>query len=368
MRVRRRAPPEHFAGRHLSSGRPLRRQARDDVPSPSRGDPERESLARALAYAQESSGLCRDDLVTQDFTWRHLFAWRRHVLSHCDRGMNRLAVADAQRVLTCDPVEGGGRCYTIHETTQTVLPNLLTWSRRGELLAVAQESAEGCEVILAAPPAMMRRRTLARRGARDRRDDGRGDEDPTAAGVFSPGGGSALGGGGGGGSSVMGAAVGSPVDPARKQNPPPSMSSPFPSRTPCSWPRAVRHPTGDAERRRSGDEFSLHSLDLAVALSSLYGAADGRSGAFAPRDMSREACESLSLMKVSKELSFAFGPRSLDVLARRRRRRRGSRPSSPPIASRPARNFQTGTPRHVGGHSPRRARTAPRQGGAGHPV
>ena len=63
---------------------------------------------RALAYAQESSGLCRDDLVTQDFTWRHLFAWRRHVLSHCDRGMNRLAVADAQRVLTCDPVEGAG--------------------------------------------------------------------------------------------------------------------------------------------------------------------------------------------------------------------------------------------------------------------
>ena len=308
---------------------------------------------RALAYAQESSGLCRDDLVTQDFTWRHLFAWRRHVLSHCDRGMNRLAVADAQRVLTCDPVEGGGRCYTIHETTQTVLPNLLTWSRRGELLAVAQESAEGCEVILAAPPAMMRRRTLARRGARDRRDDGGGDEDSTAAGVFSPGG-SALGGGGGGGSSVMGAAVGSPVDPARKQKPSainvltlPIQNPVFLAFAPCGTRLAMLN------ARRSGDEFSLHSLDLAVALSSLYGAADGRSGAFAPRDMSREACESLSLMKVSKELSFAFGPRSLDVLAL---------VDGVGVAKlapvQPANRLATraelsdGTPRHVGGHSP----------------
>ena len=308
---------------------------------------------RALAYAQESSGLCRDDLVTQDFTWRHLFAWRRHVLSHCDRGMNRLAVADAQRVLTCDPVEGGGRCYTIHETTQTVLPNLLTWSRRGELLAVAQESAEGCEVILAAPPAMMRRRTLARRGARDRRDDGGGDEDSTAAGVFSPGG-SALGGGGGGGSSVMGAAVGSPVVPARKQKPSainvltlPIQNPVFLAFAPCGTRLAMLN------ARRSGDEFSLHSLDLAVALSSLYGAADGRSGAFAPRDMSREACESLSLMKVSKELSFAFGPRSLDVLAL---------VDGVGVAKlapvQPANRLATraelsdGTPRHVGGHSP----------------
>ena len=308
---------------------------------------------RALAYAQESSGLCRDDLVTQDFTWRHLFAWRRHVLSHCDRGMNRLAVADAQRVLTCDPVEGGGRCYTIHETTQTVLPNLLTWSRRGELLAVAQESAEGCEVILAAPPAMMRRRTVARRGARDRRDDGGGDEDSTAAGVFSPGG-SALGGGGGGGSSVMGAAVGSPVDPARKQKPSainvltlPIQNPVFLAFAPCGTRLAMLN------ARRSGDEFSLHSLDLAVALSSLYGAADGRSGAFAPRDMSREACESLSLMKVSKELSFAFGPRSLDVLAL---------VDGVGVAKlapvQPANRLATraelsdGTPRHVGGHSP----------------
>ena len=262
---------------------------------------------RALAYAQESSGLCRDDLVTQDFTWRHLFAWRRHVLSHCDRGMNRLAVADAQRVLTCDPVEGGGRCYTIHETTQTVLPNLLTWSRRGELLAVAQESAEGCEVILAAPPAMMRRRTLARRGARDRRDDGGGGGSHRRGCVLPRRFG--LGGGGGGGSSVV-APRSAPRRPRAKaktlrhQCPHPSIQNPvFLAFAPCGTRLAMLN------ARRSGDEFSLHSLDLAVALSSLYGAADGRSGAFAPRDMSREACESLSLMKVSKELSFAFGPR-----------------------------------------------------------
>ena len=135
MRVRRRAPRSILLD-IISSGRPIRRQARDDVPSPSRGDPERESR-RALAYAQESSGLCRDDLVTQDFTWRHLFAWRRHVLSHCDRGMNRLAVADAQRVLTCDPVEGGGGATRSTRPPKPFFPTS-SWSRRGELLAVAQ--------------------------------------------------------------------------------------------------------------------------------------------------------------------------------------------------------------------------------------
>ena len=62
--------------------------------------------------------------------------------------MNRLAVSDAQRVLTCDPVEGGGRAYIIHETvgtTHNVIPNLLTWSVRGEMLATVQESADGCK-------------------------------------------------------------------------------------------------------------------------------------------------------------------------------------------------------------------------------
>ena len=313
---------------------------------------------RALAHAQESSGLCRDDLVTQDFTWRHLFAWRRHVLSHCDGGMNRLAVADAQRVLTCDPVEGGGRCYTIHETTQTVHPNLLTWSRRGELLAVAQESADGCEVILAAPPAMMRRRTLARRGARDRRDDGGGDEDSTAAGLFSPGGSTLGGGGGGGGSSVMGAAVGAAVVAARKQKPSainvltlPVRNPVFLAFAPCGTRLAMLHAC------RSRDEIALHSLDLAVALSSLYGAADGRSGAFAPRDMSREACESLSLMRVSKELSFAFGPRSLDALALVDGVGVAKLAPVPPanrLANRA--ELSDGTPRHVGGHGPHHAK------------
>ena len=176
---------------------------------------------------------------------------------------------------------------------------------------------------------------------------------PTAAGVFSPGG-SALGGGSGGGSSVMGAAVGSPVVPARKQKPSainvltlPIQNPVFLAFAPCGTRLAMLN------ARRSGDEFSLHSLDLAVALSSLYGAADGRSGAFAPRDMSREACESLSLMKVSKELSFAFGPRSLDVLAL---------VDGVGVAKlapvQPANRLATraelsdGTPRHVGGHSP----------------
>ena len=167
----------------------------------------------------------------------------------------------------------------------------------------------------------------------------------------------------------MGAAVGSPVDPARKQKPSainvltlPIQNPVFLAFAPCGTRLAMLN------ARRSGDEFSLHSLDLAVALSSLYGAADGRSGAFAPRDMSREACESLSLMKVSKELSFAFGPRSLDVLAlvdgvgvaaRARPARQSPRDPRGTFRRHPsARRWALS----------RRARTAPRQGGAGHPV
>lgn len=68
----------------------------------------RPSIWRALARAQEPPALVREDLVNRDFTWKQLYAWRRHVLAHRARGVNRIAVADSARVLTCDPVEGGG--------------------------------------------------------------------------------------------------------------------------------------------------------------------------------------------------------------------------------------------------------------------
>jgi len=41
---------------------------------------------RRLAEAQEPSAVVRSDLVTRDFTWRHLYAWRRHALRHCAAG------------------------------------------------------------------------------------------------------------------------------------------------------------------------------------------------------------------------------------------------------------------------------------------
>jgi hypothetical protein len=118
----------------------------------------RPSIWRALARAQEPPALVREDLVNRDFTWKQLYAWRRHVLAHRARGVNRIAVADSARVLTCDPVEGGGRIMVAHEAAspQPLHPNLLTWSPGGEMLAVAQESAEGCRLILSAPPVALR--------------------------------------------------------------------------------------------------------------------------------------------------------------------------------------------------------------------
>ena len=75
---------------------------------------------RRLAEAQESApSLTRLDLVTRDFTFRHLYAWRRHVLRYATAargGVNRIAVADSSRILTCDPVLGGGRAYVAHES------------------------------------------------------------------------------------------------------------------------------------------------------------------------------------------------------------------------------------------------------------
>ena len=72
----------------------------------------RPSIWRALARAQEPPALVREDLVNRDFTWKQLYAWRRHVLAHRARGVNRIAVADSARVLTCDPVEGGGASWS----------------------------------------------------------------------------------------------------------------------------------------------------------------------------------------------------------------------------------------------------------------
>lgn len=145
------------------------------------------AIWRTLARRQEPSALVREDLVTRDFTWRHLYAWRRHVLAHCDPVgvVDRIAVADASRVLTCDPVEGGGCAYVVHEThaPETIIPNTLAWSRGGELLSVLQEGAPdgGSKVLVAAPPAMLRHRqrvpsthpTRPRRGGRRRIGRGR---------------------------------------------------------------------------------------------------------------------------------------------------------------------------------------------------
>jgi hypothetical protein len=37
-----------------------------------------EKIWKALAHDQEPSSILRNDLVTSNFTWKHLFAWRRH--------------------------------------------------------------------------------------------------------------------------------------------------------------------------------------------------------------------------------------------------------------------------------------------------
>ena len=164
----------------------------------------RPAIWRALARAQEPPALVREDLVNRDFSWKQLYAWRRHVLWHRARGVNRIAVADAARVLTCDPIEGGGRVRVAYEapSPQPLAPNLLAWSPDASMLVVAQESAEGCRLVLSAPTACVRPKS---RGLRyfggDRRrivGDGRravepkfdgygsedatmGDEDSTAA-------------------------------------------------------------------------------------------------------------------------------------------------------------------------------------------
>ena len=76
-------------------------------------------------------------------------------------------MADHHRVLTCDPVAGGRALVRVHETPSpvTLVPSLLTWSPRGELLAVVQDAPEGCKVLLAAPTVMLRERNLAKNGA-----------------------------------------------------------------------------------------------------------------------------------------------------------------------------------------------------------
>ena len=134
----------------------------------------RPAIWRALARAQEPPALVREDLVNRDFTWKQLYAWRRHVLWHRARGVDRIAVADHARVLTCDPLEGGGRVRVAHEASspQPLAPNLLAWSPDASMLVVAQESAEGCRLVLSAPTACLRPKRSNRFGG-DRRRIGR---------------------------------------------------------------------------------------------------------------------------------------------------------------------------------------------------
>ena len=130
----------------------------------------RPAIWRALARAQEAPALVREDLVNRDFTWKQLYAWRRHVLWHRARGVDRIAVADHARVLTCDPVEGGGRVRVAYEapSPQPLAPNLLTWSPDASMLVVAQESAEGCKLVLSAPTACLRPKRSNRFASGDR--------------------------------------------------------------------------------------------------------------------------------------------------------------------------------------------------------
>ena len=291
---------------------------------------------RALARAQEPhSSLVREDLVTRDFTWRHLYAWRRHVLRHCDGGVDRIAVADHHRVLTCDPVAGGGRSYVVHETPSpvTLVPSLLTWSPRGELLAVVQDAPEGCKVLLAAPTVMLRERNLAKNGAERaeaaealaggfRARERMGDEDSTAAGYCVD-------------ASAFERDVSEDGESVEKRIAAPAsnrarrtranarrnkrlaslneltlpVANPvFLAFAPCGTRLAVM------SVQRRGREIALHELDCAVALFALYGNADA-----AVRDdrahFSDEARETVRLLKASRELSFCYGPRTRDVLA-----------------------------------------------------
>ena len=291
---------------------------------------------RALARAQEPhSSLVREDLVTRDFTWRHLYAWRRHVLRHCDGGVDRIAVADHHRVLTCDPVAGGGRSYVVHETPSpvTLVPSLLTWSPRGELLAVVQDAPEGCKVLLAAPTVMLRERNLAKNGAERaeaaealaggfRARERMGDEDSTAAGYCVD-------------ASAFEHDVSDDGESVEKRIAAPAsnrarwtqtnarrnkrlaslneltlpVANPvFLAFAPCGTRLAVM------SVQRRGREIALHELDCAVALFALYGNADA-----AVRDdrahFSDEARETVRLLKASRELSFCYGPRTRDVLA-----------------------------------------------------
>ena len=318
---------------------------------------------RALARAQEPhSSLVREDLVTRDFTWRHLYAWRRHVLRHCDGGVDRVAVADHHRVLTCDPVAGGGRSYVVHETPSpvTLVPSLLTWSPRGELLAVVQDAPEGCKVLLAAPPVTLRERNLVKRkdaddAEKNQNDDAyrgggaerMGDEDSTAAGycvnasafeILTPEpseDGESVEGGAGAqtlfpyGDGAKDDFFDDAVFVARRRRPLKkrrknvsrmrlaslneltlqSVSNPvFLAFAPCGTRLAVM------SVQRRGREIALHELDCAVALFALYGNADA-----AVRNdracFSDEARETVRLLKASRELSFCYGPRTRDVLA-----------------------------------------------------
>ena len=338
----------------------------------------RPSIWRALARAQEPPALVREDLVNRDFTWKQLYAWRRHVLAHRARGVNRIAVADSARVLTCDPVEGGGRIMVAHEAAspQPLHPNLLTWSPGGEMLAVAQESAEGCRLILSAPPVALRparrRNQIVNQRIEETAPHGgmssMGDDDSTAA----------------AGHGLIAAHRGDrrtdrttrlnddessidqdddstdddgSVDFLASHNlrllhgPPrvrthkrqamnsvhlPLQNPIFASFGACGTRLLLMN------ARRQGEEFALHELDLAVAVASLYGAppgagvsidtqAQGRSakrrrvednsndtavrGVGPGGWLSADAKETLTLVQSGRELSFSHGPHTRDVVS-----------------------------------------------------
>ena len=321
---------------------------------------------RRLAEAQESApSLTRLDLVTRDFTFRHLYAWRRHVLRYATAargGVNRIAVANASRILTCDPVLGGGRAYVAHESdaghpSARVLPHLTCWAPDGELLAGVQEHPDGCVVVVSAPPVTLRVRNLrGGHGGAEEEDDGggagegfipwfrprlsgggtgrqrggecafgpTGDEDSTAG----QGNGAVAGGGGGGGGAdddeggVAAAAAKATTTTKTTRRAVPAAPPPLPVKNeltlgtkkplfaafaPCGTRLAIMHVTPDGER------VALHSLDLSVALASLYGKHPG-AGAAAGAASGGDAREAIALMTAARELSFAFAPDSGDVL------------------------------------------------------
>ena len=302
----------------------------------------RPAIWRALARAQEPPALVREDLVNRDFTWKQLYAWRRHVLWHRARGVDRIAVADHARVLTCDPLEGGGRVRVAHEASspQPLAPNLLAWSPDASMLVVAQESAEGCRLVLSAPTACLRPKRSNRFGGDRRRIDRRrragldpnpnprgtghdegdgygsedatmGDEDSTAAAGHGLGtarlagtnGGAVLGGGDSGDGGV---------DAPRADDEDDSVDANKAKEPRGTYPRGIVAPDGRVRShklpamnsvhvplqnpvfaafaacgtrlllmnvRRHGEEFALHELDLTVAMASLHGATPGAAGA-----------------------------------------------------------------------------------------